>query len=305
MEQEFLFISKNYTELFKIKTDYVDENLFKQNTNNKLKDIVKKHDVVNNFKLVNLYNGIDKKYKLKGKNDLYGGNHQINAENKFQNDWNLLSSYVQNTLDKNINVNRLKNLYDDFVVSGTNYKIHQDELKMMFVNLLNINKANYQNIQIGGEDQNQIIPVIDQLTEQPITNQLTEQPITNQLTEQPVTNQLTEQPVTNQLTEQPVTNQLTEQPITNQLTEQPITNQLTEQPVTNQLTEQLSITNTIINQPVKDTLTNQLLIIKPPLSNVPTKKQLSLNMPANNLVNMELINISAKNLNEKISCPVQ
>ena len=108
MEQEFLFISKNYTELFKIKTDHVDEKIFKQNTNNKLKNIIKKHDVVNDFKLINVYNGIDKKYKIKS--NLYGGNNQIDVENTFQNDWNSLSNYVQNTLDKNLNVNKLKNL---------------------------------------------------------------------------------------------------------------------------------------------------------------------------------------------------
>ena len=146
MEQEFLFISKTHTELIAIKADTIDEGMFKNNLYNNIKKIIKNNDVDGKFKLVNLYNGTEKKYRTDNLVQLGGKNKN------FDSIWKELSDYVYENITKNINNDKLNKLYHQFILIGGDYGIHNDELNNMFVNLLNSVKYN----QIGGENQQPI-----------------------------------------------------------------------------------------------------------------------------------------------------
>jgi hypothetical protein len=212
MEQDFILISKKHTELFSVKSDKINNDLFAGNLKQHILEIVKKHNIGHKFKIVNLHNGIEKKYNVdrnSNNNIQNGGENEQNADKEklFFSSWENLSSYVNKNIIKDckdtstnlqcgINTDHVKGLYEIFIDSGTKFNISKDELNKMFYNLLKS--------QNGGADDNQNLSnnqqSIDQTTIQP-----TEQPI--QPTEQ--STQPTEQPI--QPTEQ--STQPTEQPI--------------------------------------------------------------------------------------------
>jgi hypothetical protein len=65
MEQNYLFLHKNHTELFTIKTDDVDKKLFEKNFKKNVSNIIKVNSLSDKYTLVNLHNGVHEDYSIK------------------------------------------------------------------------------------------------------------------------------------------------------------------------------------------------------------------------------------------------
>ena len=138
MEQNFLFIHKNYQEIFTVRTDKIDEEWFENNTKNWLLNIVKKNDIKGKFKLVNLYNGLDKKYKAENLHNIQlGGFINDDKSENFNKAWQNINTYVnENIKNDNMDEKHVSKLYHNLLNSGQEYNIHKDEINKMFLNLL-------------------------------------------------------------------------------------------------------------------------------------------------------------------------
>ena len=129
MEQDFLLISKNYQQLFNIRINN-DQDDFDKAFNNTLKHIIKTNNVIGKFKIINLYNGVEKVYKLSNK-QLGGSDDTI--KNEFQFAWLELKNYKEND---NANKHHIDQLYKKLIIAGSNYDISNEEINNMFINLI-------------------------------------------------------------------------------------------------------------------------------------------------------------------------
>ena len=264
MEQEYLFISKKHTELFSIKSDVIDETMFENNLFTNIKYIIKNNNIDGKFKLVNLYNGVEKKYRTDNLIQIGGVNNDID----FGSSWTKLSNFIYNNIENKIDSSNLNELYNKFILDGGDYGINKDELNNMFLSLLESIKYN----QDGGEQ------TIDQ------TNQLISLQTVDQ-TNQP-TNQLTNLQTVDQ-TNQPTNLQTVDQ--TNQLPNLQTIDQ-TNQPTNLQTVDQ---TNQLPNLQTIDRT-----------SQIDISKDINKKIDDNMVSILPIVNISAENIGKKYDCPV-
>ena len=288
MEQDFIYISKDYHQVFTIKTDIIDDKLFNNTFNQTIKKITKEKNNSKKFKIVNLYNASDKKYKIDRKL-IGGGGGGNNYNDDFQTSWSNLTNYIHDNIENKINNNYVTDLYNQVLISGNNYGIPKDEIKKMFFNLLNSTKyqqsggfnnsisvfgINDKNIAIGNEN--------DQFENYQLPN---EQPVDQLVIEQPLDQLVIEQPLDQLVIEQPVDQLVIEQPVDQLVIEQPVDQLVIEQPI-----EKLPT----YHQPIE-----QLPLLKhQPIEQLPNDQQYDDNYK-------KLIEISGKNVNNNLSCPVQ
>jgi hypothetical protein len=64
MEQNYLFIHKNHSQLFTIRTDTVDKKTYKNIMEHNVSNIIKSNKLSGGYSLVNLYNGIHEDFKI-------------------------------------------------------------------------------------------------------------------------------------------------------------------------------------------------------------------------------------------------
>jgi hypothetical protein len=93
MQQDYLFISNNYSEIFSIKIDTIDHDLFKSSFKNVIQKIIDNNNFSNNnFKIINLYNSSDKNYKI----NITSNNHTQLGGNIIQADQRPISYISSN-----------------------------------------------------------------------------------------------------------------------------------------------------------------------------------------------------------------
>jgi len=78
MEQNFLFIHKNYDHVFTIKTDVVDTKLFQDIMNTNLQNIINANSITGPYKVVNLHNGAEQEFNS---NQTHSGGNLSSPEN--------------------------------------------------------------------------------------------------------------------------------------------------------------------------------------------------------------------------------
>ena len=131
MEQEYLFLHKNFQHIITIKTDNIDHNLFKKTLHNMINNLISNNNLNGSFKLINLYNASYKKYNIYDKLQIGGNNSQFNLS------WANLISYFDKHIDSNnINIDIIQELYNDLLISGESSNIHKDDIIIMFHKLL-------------------------------------------------------------------------------------------------------------------------------------------------------------------------
>ena len=142
MEQNFLFIHKKYQEIFNVITDEIDETKFNNLTFDIIKNIIRTKKLNGKFTLINIYNGITKKFRThtltnNKDNEMMGGSYKLTKKKEFMNSWNNINNYINSNINSNIDNNVVKILYNNFLVSANNYGIHKDEANNMVYNLIN------------------------------------------------------------------------------------------------------------------------------------------------------------------------
>jgi len=142
MEQEFLFIHNNHNEIFSIKLDTISESKFNKHYLKNIKFIIQNNNLNGKFNVVNLFNGIHKKYKT---NDIVNATNlddMIGGSSNFSNSWNTINKYISSTdmTSNNINYGHINDLYKQLVIDGQKINIPNDEINRMFINLLESSK---------------------------------------------------------------------------------------------------------------------------------------------------------------------
>lgn len=147
MEQNFLFIHNTHSELFTVSIDDDNDNPpFDKYVFKNIKKIIKKNNLNGKFSLVNLFNGIHKKYNI----DINNNNNQIagtlehtsehddfDPHSKYAQSWNSFKLYLNKNINKsNIDTNHIKILHTQLINDGKLLNLSEYEINKMVTNLL-------------------------------------------------------------------------------------------------------------------------------------------------------------------------